>query len=77
VAEQEAWANIPPRVIRKGSFAFSSRVYQQRNRIERFFNRIKNLRGIATRYDRADANYLAGVALAAVRFWRKSYESTA
>ena len=76
-AKRGAWANIPPRVIRKGSFAFSSWVYRQRNRVERFFNRIKNFRGIATRYDRTDANYLAGVTLAAIRFWLKSYESTA
>ena len=40
-AERGAWANIPPRSIRKGSFAFSSWVYRQRNLVERFFNRIK------------------------------------
>lgn len=75
--ERAAWANIPPRVIRKGSFAFSPRVYRQRNRVERFFNRIKQFRGIATRYDKTDANYLAGVTLAAIRVWLKSYESIA
>ncbi len=75
--ERGAWANIPPRVTRKGSFAFSRWVYRQRNQVERFFNRIKNFRGIATRHDRTDANYLAGLTLAAIRVWLKSYESTA
>jgi transposase len=50
--ERGAWANIPPRSIRKGSFAFASWVYRQRNLVERFFNRIKQFRGLATRYDR-------------------------
>ena len=71
-----AQANIPPRIIRKDSFAFSLWVYRQRNRVERFFNRIKHFRGIATRYDKTDANYLAGLTLAAIPTWLKSYEST-
>lgn len=70
-----AWANIPPRAIRKDSFTFSPWVYRQRNRVERFFNRIKHFRGLATRYDKTDANYFAGLTLAAIRIWLKSYES--
>jgi transposase len=34
-------------------------VYRQRNLVERFFNRIKHFRGIATRYDKCPENYLA------------------
>ena len=68
-AERGAWANIPPRSIRKGSFAFSTWVYRQRNLVERFFNRIKQFRGLATRYDRNPENYLAAIKLAAVRIW--------
>jgi len=64
-----AWANIPPRVIRKDGFAFSARVYKQRNLIERFFNRIKHFRGLATRYDRSPDNFLAALKLAAIRIW--------
>jgi transposase len=61
--------NIPPRSIRKDSFAFSSWVYRQRNLVERFFNRIKQFRGLATRYDRRPENFLAGLHLAAIRSW--------
>ena len=68
-ADRDAWANIPPRSIRKGSFAFSTWVYRQRNLVERFFNRIKQYRGLATRYDRKPENYLAALKLAAVRIW--------
>ena len=69
VAERGAWANIPPRVIRKDGFAFSAWVYKQRNLIERFFNRIKHFRGLATRYDRSPENFLAALKLAAIRIW--------
>ena len=50
-------------------------VYRRRNRIERFFARIKHFRAIATRYEKHDANYLALVKLAATRIWLRAYES--
>jgi len=68
-AERGVWANIPPRVIRKGTFAFSSCVYRQRNLVERFFNRIKHFRGLATRYDKHPENFLAALTLASIRIW--------
>ena len=52
VAARGGWANIPPRTTRKGTFAVSRWVYRQRNLVERFFNRLKQMREIATRYDR-------------------------
>lgn len=58
-AERKAWDNIPPKAHRKGTFAFSRWVYGQRNLVERFFNRIKQFRGIATRYDKRPENYMA------------------
>lgn len=70
--ERKAWANIPPKANRKGTFAFSAWLYRQRNLVERFFNRIKHFRGIATRYDKDPANYLAAVKLVAARIWCQS-----
>ena len=64
-----AWANVPPRATRKQAFPFSPFVYRQRNLVERFFNRIKHFRGIATRYDRRPDNFLAALKLAAIRIW--------
>ena len=51
------------------NFSFSTWVYRQRNLVERFFNRIKQFRGLATRYDRRPENYLAALKLAAIRIW--------
>ena len=64
--------NIPPKSNRKGSLVFSRWVYRQRNLVERFFNRIKQFRGIATRYDKRPENYLAAVKLVTTRIWCKS-----
>ena len=40
-----------------------------RNFVERFFNKLKHSRAIATRFEKHDANYLALVKLAATRIW--------
>ena len=39
-------------------------LYCERNLIERFFNKLKHFRAIATRYDKLARNFLAGVQLA-------------
>jgi transposase len=43
---------------------------------ERFFNKIKQCRRIATRYDKLAANYLAFIKLASIRIWLRAYEFT-
>jgi len=43
--------------------------------VERFFNKIKHCRRIATRYDRLAANYLAFGQLASIRLWLRSNAS--
>ena len=54
----------------------SARRSTPRNRIERFFDRLEHCRRIATRYEKLAANYLAMIALAAIRIWLRAYEST-
>ncbi|WP_456726233.1 IS5 family transposase [Bradyrhizobium sp. USDA 3397] len=71
-----AWTNIPPKCNRKYPICFSPYLYRARNRIERFFNRIKQCRRVATRYDRLAANYLAFIQLASIRLWLRANEST-
>ena len=73
--DKNAWANIPPKVNRKKVFSFSKWLYRQRNLVERFFGKIKQYRGIATRYDKDPANFLAAIKLAATRLWIRNYES--
>jgi transposase len=70
-----AWANIPPKSNRSDPICFRSYLYRARNRVERFFNRIKQRRRVPTRYDRLAANYLAFVQLASIRLWLRLYES--
>jgi hypothetical protein len=43
-------------------------LYRARNRIERFFNRIKHFRRLATRYEKHAANFLAMLKLAAIAY---------
>ncbi|WPP02774.1 IS5 family transposase (plasmid) [Methylocella tundrae] len=70
-----AWANIKPMPNRKNVPAFSSYLYRYRNLVERFFNKIKHYRGVATRYDKRADNFLAGVKLASIRIWLRHNES--
>jgi len=60
---------IPNRSNRKQPFRFSKRLYKLRWRIECAFNRLKDFRRIATRYDRLARNYLAYVCLTAALVW--------
>jgi len=60
---------IPNRSNRKQPFSFNKRIYKLRWRIESAFNRLKDFRRIATRYDRLARNYLASVCLAAALVW--------
>ena len=72
---QGAWANIKPLARRVDPPAFSRFLYRYRNLVERFFNKLKHYRAIATRYEKHATNYLALVKLAAIRIWLRHYES--
>jgi len=75
LAARGAWANVKPMPTRKNVPAFSRFLYRYRNVVERFFNKLKHFRAIATRYEKHDANFLALVKLAAARIWMRFYES--
>jgi len=65
-SQKGARAIIPPKRNRKEPIW---------NLVERFFNRMKQCRCIATRYDKLTANYLAFIKLASIRVWLRVYES--
>src|SRR5262245_23600534 len=69
LAERGAWANVKPMPGRKTIPAFSPFLYRYRNLVERFFNKLKHFRAVATRYEKHAENYLALVKLAAIRIW--------
>jgi len=57
---------IPPKANRKAPRDCDYALYCERNLVERFFNKLKHFRAIATRYDKLAGNFLAGVQLASV-----------
>ena len=71
LASRGAQANVKPMPRRINVPAFSRCLYRLRNRIERFFNKLKHFRAVATRFEKHDANYLAVVQLAAAQIWMR------
>jgi transposase len=56
---------IPPKENRKVKRDCDFALYRERNLAERFWNKIKHYRAIATRYDKLARNFLAAVHLVA------------
>jgi transposase len=48
---------------------FDRCLYRRRNVVERCFNRLKQWRGLATRYDKTRESYHAAVTIAAILLW--------
>ena len=75
LAKRGAQANIRAMPNRLEPPVFSHSLYKKRNAVERFFNKLKHFRAVATRYDKRDDNYLASVKLASLRIWIRFNES--
>ena len=60
---------IPTKSNRKVQVVVDKAIYGLRNRIERFFNQLKNSRRVATRFDKLIESFAAFVLLAIVRIW--------
>ena len=71
LASRGAWACVKPMPRRVNIPAFSAFLYRYRNLVERFFNKLKHFRAVATRFEKHDANYLALVKLASARIWMR------
>jgi len=59
-------------MIESEPVCFGPYLYRARNLVERFFNKIKQCRRVATRYDKLAANYLAFIQLASIRLWLRA-----
>lgn len=70
-----AKAQIPSTRSRKVQRSVNRRIYRQRNLVERYFNKLKHFRRVATRFEKLARNFLAAVALASARLWMRAYES--
>ena len=69
IAAQGSQAVIPPRSNRVNPRAFDQHIYKARHLVECFFNRIKQFRRIATRYDKLAQSFLSFVHLACAFVW--------
>ena len=69
-------AHIPTQKDRRQQRSIDPRLYRERNLVERFFNKLKHFRRVATRFDKLARNFLAAVLLASIRLWIRTYEST-
>jgi transposase len=57
---------IPPKANRLEIIVYDKELYKQRNKVERLFNKIKQFRRVATRYEKLKAMFLAFVTLALI-----------
>jgi transposase len=71
IAARGAQAVIPSTRTRRVAIPHDVVAYRLRNRIERFFNKLKHFRRIATRYDRRAAHFLAALYLASAMIWMR------
>ena len=60
---------IPPKSNRTVQRMYDVELYKDRHLIENFFSKIKHYRAIATRYDKLDVTFLAGIFLVAIVVW--------
>lgn len=59
IAQMGAAAVIPPKANRTEQRNYDENLYADRNKIERFYNKAKQYRRLATRYEKTARNYLA------------------
>ena len=71
IAESGGQPVIPPKRNRTLKRPYDAELYKERNIIERFFNKLKQFRRVATRYDKLLANFMGFVKLAAIAIWLK------
>lgn len=60
---------IPPKANRVEQRPYDENLYADRNKVERFFNLLKNNRRIATRYDKTASSFLGFIHLACALIW--------
>ena len=78
IREHGAIDVIPSKSSRKIPKEFDKEMYRQRNKIERFFCRLKaSFRRVATQYEQTSGNFLAMIKSASTRRWLEFYEYAA
>lgn len=60
---------IPPKKNRIIQREYDKDLYKERNLVERLFNKIKNFRRVATRYDKLASSFMDFINIAAICIW--------
>lgn len=71
IAAAGAEAVIPPNRSRSQAIPYDEEVYKERNLVERFFNKIKHFRRIATRYDKTALSFMSFLSVVAAIIWMR------
>lgn len=71
VEKVDAVCVIPSTKNRKIARKYDRILYKERNQIERLFNKLKNFRRVATRYDKLDIAFHSFICLAGIYLWLK------
>ena len=69
LAAQHRTAVIPSNRSRSQAIPYDKELYKERHLVECFFNKIKQFRRIATRYDKTARSFLSMLCLAAAWIW--------
>ncbi len=69
IAERGAEAVIPSRRCRSQAIPYDKHLYQERNLVERFINKIKHFRRIATRYEKTALSFASMLFLVGAMIW--------
>ena len=62
---------IPPRSNRITPRDYDKEIYKERNLVERLFQKLKEYRRVATRYERLALNYMTMLSLVCILIWLK------
>ena len=69
IAEAGAEAVIPSTRSRSQAIPYDKHIYKERNLVERFFNKIKHFRRIATRYEKTALSFASMLSLVGAIIW--------
>jgi transposase len=69
IAETGATAVIPSISARSRAIPYDKHIYRERNLVERFINKIKHFRRIATRYEKTALSFAAMLFLVGAVIW--------
>ena len=63
------WRSFPTNATPGTQFPHDAGLYKMRNIVERFFCTMKDMRRIATRFEKLSQNFLAMIHIFAIRLW--------